>query len=220
VFDVDGTLIRDTVFIWQTLHQAFQSDPEICRRAAEDYRNGRITYAQWATLDVALWQEKGATSSDIEHALRGIRPMDGARQTLLTLKHAGYRLGIVSGSLDMALELTFPDWRELFDEVLVNRLRFDGGGQLIGVTPTEYDIERKGDGLRELGRRLGVEPERIAFIGDHFNDVSAAEAAGFAIAFDCKSEQLARVADVVVSGPDLRRILPYLLSDATGAMLR
>jgi phosphoserine phosphatase len=48
------------------------------------------------------------------------------------------------------------------------------------------------------------------FVGDNYNDVAAMRAAGLGIAFNCKSEELAQVADVVVAGRDLREILKYV----------
>jgi phosphoserine phosphatase len=47
------------------------------------------------------------------------------------------------------------------------------------------------------------------------NDLSAAETAGFAIAFNPRSDALASAASVVVNSPDLRTILPHLVVQAS-----
>ena len=52
--------------------------------------------------------------------------------------------------------------------------------------------------------------DEIVFVGDNFNDISAVEIAGLAISFNSKSEELDRLADVVISEKDLRAVLQYL----------
>ena len=59
-------------------------------------------------------------------------------------------------------------------------------------------------GAAELG-----DPQS-AFVGDHANDLAAARAAGLAIAFNPKSQELVAAAQVVLRGPDLRAILEHL----------
>ena len=208
-FDVDGTLVDDTVFIWKTLHDHFDTDPERRHQAYSDYFSGQIGYSDWFFNDIALLRERGATRDAIEEIVAAMRLTGGVPETLGALRDAGARLVILSGSLEIVVrhfELT--PW---FDEIYLNRLTYAPNGDLIGGTPTPYDVGEKATGLRHIAKAAGIPMARTAFIGDNFNDVSVAEAAGFSIAFNCKSEALAAVADVVVEGGDLRRILPYLL---------
>ncbi|MBN1297066.1 HAD family phosphatase [bacterium] len=213
-FDVDGTLIDDTVFIWQTLHDAIATDPEERRAWEKAFWNKEITYAEWAQHDVDMWRRKGVTRRDLMQYLTPLRPMCGANDALNALHDAGHVLGIISGSLDIALDRAFPDWKTLFRHVFLNHLIFNEQDVLMGVRATSYDIDHKADGLREMARRTGFALTDTVFIGDHFNDVSVAELAGLSIAFNCKSDLLARVADVVVDGTDLRSILPVIRNAA------
>lgn len=208
-FDLDGTLIQGTIFIWQTLHDAFATDPERRRRARKDFHAGRITYRQWFDHDLHMLGEAGATRERMVTALDTIHPTPGAPETLTALREAGIHLAIISGSVDLVLDRFYPD--AVFDEVLINRLDFDDAGRLVGGTHTDFDIDRKGEGVREIARRLGVEVARTAFVGDNYNDVSAARAAGLSIAFNPRSDELTAAADAVVTGDDFRGILPHLL---------
>jgi phosphoserine phosphatase len=61
--------------------------------------------------------------------------------------------------------------------------------------------------------REGVPLSRVAFVGDSANDVWIAEESGLAVAFNPKSTELERVADVIVRSRDLRHILPHLLPE-------
>ncbi len=207
-FDLDGTLVDDTVYIWSTFHAHFGTDRARRARAREDFFAGRIGYREWFETDLELLDAAGADLASMRALVETLPVMPGARETLAELRAQGRRLAVISGSVDLVLDSLFPE--QPFDHVLINRLRFDPSGRLDGGTPTAYDLDRKADGLRELASREGLEPGAVAFVGDNANDVAVAGAAGRAIAFNCKSDDLARVADVVVETHDLRAILPYL----------
>jgi HAD superfamily PSPase-like hydrolase len=209
-FDVDGTLIDDTTFIWETLHDCFQTDPVVRKFWSDAYWQGKISYAEWATKDVELWMEKDINRTRMMEMISNLKPMEGALDTLDNLKEKSHILGIISGSLDIALESTIGDCDHYFDYVFLNRLTFDSEGKLQGITPTPYDIEHKATGLMALVEETGIPIERTVYIGDNFNDVEVAKMAGFSIAFNCKSDDLAKVADRVVPGTDLRVILPLI----------
>lgn len=214
-FDVDGTLIDDTIFIWQTLHDAIGTDPDERKRWSEAFWNKEITYDEWAGRDVAMWQAKDVTRQQLMQHIDALRPMPGALDTLRQLQADQHVLGVISGSLDIALERAFPEWETLFEHVFLNRLIFDGTHRLQGVRATPYDIDHKADGLREMVRRTGISLADTVFVGDHFNDISVAQIAGLSIAFNCKSPDLAKISDTVIAGNDLRKILPVIESYAS-----
>jgi phosphoserine phosphatase len=205
-FDVDGTLVDDTLFIWESLHEHFRTDQEAREQARDDYFSGRLDYPGWFQHDIELLRAAGATRGGIVARIRSMRPMTGAQETLEALTRWGYRLAVISGSIDLVLAELFP--AEPFAHVLINRFHFDSAGELIGGEPTPFDLERKADGLREVARREGVTPAECAFVGDNFNDVEAAREAGLGLAFNCQSPELEAAADLVVPGRDLRAILP------------
>jgi phosphoserine phosphatase len=207
-FDLDGTLVDDTVYIWSTFHEHFRTDQAARRRARQDFYDGRITYRDWFDADIALLDAAGACRESMRTLVATLPVMPGAREALAELRERGHRIGIISGSVSLVVETLFPE--EVFDHVLINRLDFDSSGRLVGGTPTAYDLERKADGLVELARREGLGADRVAFVGDNDNDVAVARVAGRAIAFNCKSGELARVAHVVVTDHDLRAVVPHL----------
>jgi phosphoserine phosphatase len=205
-FDLDGTLIDKTVYIWSTLHQHFGSDPARRQQASDDFHAGRISYRQWFETDLELLRERGANRSGILEALSQLKPVCGAHETLQILKQRGYRLGIISGSLDIVIETFFAD--VFFDHVLINKLRFDQAGGIAGGDPTPFDMDHKADGLAEVARREGISLSQCAFVGDNVNDLSVMKVAGFSIGVFIKDPKVAQVADVVLRLKDLRDILP------------
>lgn len=213
-FDVDGTLIDDTTFIWQTLHDAIGTDPQERDEWATAFWNKEITYEQWAGHDIDMWQRKGVNRQQMITYIDDLKPMLGSQETLLALKTAGHDLGVISGSLDIALERAFPESIAFFEHIFLNRLIFDEDGVLQGIKATPFDIDHKADGLVEMSRRTNIPMSDTVFIGDNFNDVSVAKIAGLSLAFNCKSHELAAVSDHVISGKDLRSILPLIESFA------
>ncbi len=208
-FDVDGTLVDDTVFVWETLHNFFNTDPESRDMAFDNYMSGKWVYEQWFEHDMKLLTEAGATRATILEAIAGMRLTEGALETLVRLRQSGARLAIISGSIDIVVEkFGLADY---FDEVFLNRIWFDDSGRLQRWRATPYDVWDKATGLRTLAEKYGVPMERTAFIGDNFNDVAVAKAAGFSLAIHCKSDELAETVDVVIEEDDMRAVLPYLL---------
>jgi Cof subfamily protein (haloacid dehalogenase superfamily) len=88
-------------------------------------------------------------------------------------------------------------------EELINTLRaqFTPGLTITRTHPrlvegTRHGVD-KGEGLRQLCRRLGVEPERVLAIGDSDNDIPMLQAAGLGIAMGNSTPGLLAVADWV-----------------------
>ena len=196
-------------YVWTTMHGHFRTDSKARAAAKEAFFGKRISYREWFEHDLRLLRAAGATREALVGLFRSIPLVPGAPETLAALRSAGARIAVLSGSVDLLLHTVMPD--ERFDHVLINRLGFDADGHLSGGEATDYDVDRKADGVRELCRREGIAPERCAFVGDNENDLSAASVAGFSIAFDCKSPKLAEAASVAVPGGDLRAVLPYLI---------
>lgn len=204
-FDLDGTLVDDTVFIWQTLHDTLNTDP-VARKSAQDaHTAGRLTYKQWFEHDLRLFRNAGAGREQIREVIHTLKPMSGAREVLEELKTRGHILGIVSGSLDIVVEELFG--KNQFDHLLINHIHFDESGQISGGIATPFDLAGKADGLRELARRENLPMNATAFVGDNFNDFWIAKIAGLAIAFNCKSDELRTVCQVEIKGTDLLELL-------------
>ena len=212
-FDVDGTLIvhPEGKTVWEVLNRAFTGSDDQNSERLQDYLAGRLSYADWVALDVGSWQKHGARRDRMVASLDGLSLVKGAREALAELKSRDVRLAIISGTLDLLLETLFPD--HPFDEVYTNHVHFDGEGRISGWAATPFDMEGKGVALRSIAMREGIALDRVAFVGDSTNDLSAARIAGCTIALNPKSAELERVASVVVRSDDLRAILPYLIEE-------
>jgi phosphoserine phosphatase len=213
VFDVDGTLVEHTEdkTVWEVLNRRFTGTDGTNRERFDAYLAGRLSYAEWVALDISGWRDAGATRDQIVAAFEPLKLVSGARETLDALRERGVRLAVVSGTLDLLLETLFPD--HPFAEVYCNRIRFGPEGRIASWSATPFDMSGKSVALRAIAMREGVPLSRVAFVGDSANDVWIAEESGLAVAFNPKSTELERVADVIVRSRDLRHILPHLLPE-------
>lgn len=210
-FDVDGTLVRhpEDKTIWEVLNRRYLGNDRVNEERYRKVVAGEMSYADWVALDIQGWFDAGATRDDMVEAMAPLRLVDGARDALARLREAGSRLVVISGTLDLLLDTLFPD--HPFDEVYTNRIGFEDDGTISGWTATPFDLEGKAVALRTVALRDGIPLSRCAFVGDSSNDVAVARIAGRTIAFNPRSETLAREADRVVRSDDLRSVLPDLL---------
>lgn len=210
VFDVDGTLVvhPSGKVVWQHLSQRFGTPPEVNRQRLEDHVAGRLPYADWVRLDIEDWQRAGAHRPDIVEALMEFELRDGVRATFAELRARGYRLAAVSGTLDILIDTMLPD--HPFERVYSNQIFFADDGSINGWRATPFDFDGKARALGELSSELGIALERMAFVGDDINDIDAARAAGFSVAFYPRAEALVQHCDLVVRDGSLEQILDHL----------
>lgn len=205
-FDVDGTLVEhpEGRVIWQLLNSRFTGSDEVGELRFRDYVAGRIDYERWVALDVEGWIEGGANRTAILEEVRKLRPIAGAMAALRMLRDRGYRLAVISGTLDVVIDEHFPD--HPFESVFTNKLHFHENGQLASWEATRYDMEGKARALELLAEQAGIPLSRCAFVGDHLNDVPVARRAGYSVAFNPKCEELIAAATVTVRSESLEAV--------------
>jgi phosphoserine phosphatase len=194
--------------VWQLLNARFGcGDAEETTRF-QAYMRKEITYPEWVDLDVGEWVRAGATREQLSEIIRAhLRLVPGARETALELRARGYRLAVISGTLDLTLELLFPE--HPFEEVFTNRIWFDGDGRIAGWEATPYDMEGKAEALSAIAARMNVPLAATVFVGDNINDLQVMARAGLAVAFEPKHPSVTAAAAAVVRG-DLRGLLDLL----------
>ena len=212
-FDVDGTLVEheEDKTVWEVFNRRFTGDDGINKERLQAYKDGRLSYADWVTLDIESWRVAGARRDDLVAALEPLRLVGGTHEALATLKEHGVRLAVISGTLDILLDMLLPE--HPFDEIYCNRIRFNDDGTIHSWIPTPFDMQGKETVLRAIALREGYDLARCAFVGDSSNDIWIARQAGFTVGFNPKTAQFEEVVDVVVRSGDLREILPHLLDD-------
>lgn len=210
-FDVDGTLIDNVTFSWQVFHDYFQTDRHRREDAKKRFFEGKISYLEWAEHDISLWREKNARKDDFFRAAEHLKLMEGAMETLEELKKNGLKLAIISGSLNVILEKFIPNYKDFFDDVFLSRIYFDGNGFISKVEATEFDMDAKALALKKIAERENISLKECVFVGDYLNDMKIIQEAGLGIAFNCRHDELRKIADVCIDKKDLREILKHIL---------
>ncbi|NIR87483.1 HAD-IB family phosphatase [Candidatus Bathyarchaeota archaeon] len=204
VFDVDGTLIR-AYSSWQHLHERLGTWDK-GRRYAERFRQGTITYEEWARLDASLW--KSLPLQRVQQIINSIPYADGAREVITTLRKAGFKVVLLSAGLSLATERIN---REIgVDDSLTNELIVKDGF-LTGEVKVNVSFNNKDKALRSILQRFDVKIDECAAVGDDETMIPLFEKVGLRIAFNPRSKLVEDHADVVIRSDDLREVLSHLL---------
>lgn len=209
-FDVDGTLVRsrNQQVVWELFNRHYCT-PAVDGDRFSAFRQRHITYAEWVALDVLDWLIAGATRDEMSRLVQdNLSLVPGATQTLEELARQQQRLVVISGTLDITLQVLLPG--DPFEEVHTNQLFFGPCGRLTGWRATRYDMQGKALALERIAQRMDIPLAQTVFVGDNVNDVYAMDRAGLAIAFEPKAPEVARAADHVVTG-SLQGLLPLIL---------
>lgn len=205
VFDMDGVLV-DIESSWEFVHKAFKVDGN---ENLEKYLQGAFDYREFMRRDIGLWGRVHV--NQIRDILNRAPLMNGAKETIQTLKKFDYKTAIISSGLDI---LARNLQKELeIDYVYANDLQINSQGILTGEGEEIVDLWNKVAVLHALAKHLGITTRQCAVIGDSIYDVPLFQAAGFSIAFNPGNERVKENAIVSILEKDLRKILHYFIPE-------
>jgi len=202
VMDVDSTLISAEVI---DLLAARAGCAEQVAKITASAMRGDVDFATALRERVALLA--GLDASVLDDVRRQVVLAPGARTLIKTLRHLGFRCGIVSGGFTQLTDALATDLG--LDYAAANTLEIAGGkltGQLTGPV---IDRAGKAAALRQFAERAGVPLSQTVAVGDGANDLDMITTAGMGIAFNAK-QAVRAAADASVSVPYLDTVL-YLL---------
>ena len=175
---------------------------ELLQRVAEEELDIRKSVIEGAKI----W--KGVPIDASYHYLVKRLPlMDGAEETVATLKKWGYEVGCISSGVSQffmepftrRLQLDFAYSHILGSENEVH----DGTVQFIMAGP------EKATTIYHYTQIKGHPLQSIASVGNGFNDIDLFKVSAFSIAFNPVDPSVSDAASVTVESKDLRSILPY-----------
>jgi phosphoserine phosphatase len=205
VFDVDGTLMKS--FSWQYLHEALGTWNQ-GRRYFEQFFHGEITYEEWACLDAALW--RGQPLERIQRIVNAMPYTDGAREVLTTLRKRGFKVVLLSAGLSLVTERIRKEIG--VDAALANELIVKNGC-LTGEVKVNVSFNNKDKALHSILKRFDAEIDECIAVGDDETMIPLFEKVKLAIAFNPRSKNVEKHADIVVESNNLHDILHYILKN-------
>ncbi|HZZ53595.1 MAG TPA: phosphoserine phosphatase SerB [Trebonia sp.] len=209
VMDVDSTLIQEEVI---DLLAARAGCADEVAKITESAMRGELDFAASLRERTALLA--GLDASVLDAVRASLRLTPGARTLIRTLKHLGYKCGIVSGGFTAMIE---PLAASLgIDYVAANTLEVADGKLTGRVLEPVIDREGKTEALRRFARTAGVPLAQTVAVGDGANDLGMIAAAGLGVAFNAKP-MVRDAADTALSVPYLDTVL-YLLGISRDAV--
>ena len=215
LFDMDGVLLNGR-FI-RVLADRVGKLSEL----AAFVDNFTISAEQRARKIAAIFS--GVRQSTFEQTAKEIPLMDGAIETVVSLRKIGYRVGIVSDSYYIASEIVRR--RVFADFSFAHLMHFRNGKASGHVTLSPAMRHDQGccehlfckvNVLRHLSEQLSITPENVIAVGDGENDICLLREAGKGIAFQPKVPQLRDVAQYVFEGT-LSAVLSVIQFPVTGS---
>jgi len=207
VFDMDGVL-TDCKSSWYFIHKYFGTDNMENIRL---FNEGKIDYPTFIYMDVMLWKSKDPylTIEKLKKIYERMPMMNGAYETVKTLKEKGMKLAIITGGLDIIADIVSK--RLGIEIYYANGLETDRNGVITGKAKMVVNPYRKDIALMNLLDKLKIKPQDTVAIGDGEVDVPMFKIAGTGIAFDPLSDNVEKSANIVIKKKNLTEILPYIL---------
>jgi HAD superfamily phosphoserine phosphatase-like hydrolase len=197
LFDMDGVLL-DGRFV-----EAVAKKVGVEGDLARLLDNALVADGERSRLIASLFV--GVYADTFEEIARSIPLVEGARETVIALRKAGYRVGIVTDSYQIAAETVR---RRVFADFSIGHImRFRGGRSTGELTLSPWMLDHggcpdhvccKSNVLRNLRQVADLVPEQTIAVGDGENDVCMLEEAGISVAFRPRSASVELAAKHVV----------------------
>ncbi|HXY82891.1 MAG TPA: HAD-IB family phosphatase [Candidatus Saccharimonadales bacterium] len=201
VFDLDGTL-TPVDSLWTYLHAAFGTGDK-GKESARMYRDGQLTYAEWASADARCWA--GISLRTLENALDKIPFRSGAKELFQTLKARGVKTAIVSAGLSIlankAKNQLGADFAMANDLILRD-------GVLTGEIIVNVNLSEKMEFVKRVAAQLHIECDEVALVGDRPQDLTIPDC--LKIAINPQDQLTIQSADCVIGNDCLLEILEIL----------
>ncbi len=147
----------------------------------------------------------GVSYDIFEQIARDMPLVEGAVETVLALRKAGYQVGVLTHNFQVAAEVIRR--RVFADFAMAHLLRFRNGactGEVV-LAPAMLDPEGcpqhpccKSNVLRHLRAAAGLTPQHVLAVGAGLDDICLLRAAGVSVAFRPKSKLVAKAAGYTV----------------------
>ncbi len=193
-FDVNGTLIDQSS--WEIFTSGEKEAEQELKDLFNNYYNNKISLGDfWEKMASALKKTGNANMGYICNHSDDINTLkNGAEDLINYLKDKGYKIYLISCSIDIYLE-------KLTQKLNLNgfyagtKFLFNEEGELLSIKSECLENKNfKEEKIREISKDNSAEIEDIVFVGDGKNDIGAFKMTKKGIAIDSKVKELRNIA--------------------------
>lgn len=186
-FDLDKTLTHQNS--WFDLNLALGMTAEEDQQLYDEYYEGKIDYKEWIKKILDIFKARGkANKNTITEALSKNSIVDGGKGLVDYLKSEGYKVVLISGSIDIAVKQIAEKLGIEMAEA-TNTFIFDNNDKLKDIITIDDDKVAKLTILKNFCKKLNIDITECACIGDGDNDIELFKATKHGITFkDSKIE--------------------------------
>lgn len=192
-FDVNGTLVD------QNSWDIFTFSEEIEKKLKDifdDYENNKIPLRDfWDQVALVFKSIGNANIEYIRNHFDDANVLkEGAEDLINYLKEKGYKIYLISCSIDIYLE-ELTRKLKLDGFFAGTKFIFDENGELLSIESECFEDKNfKEEKVRKVAEENNAEIEDIVFVGDGKNDIGAFKITKNGIAIDSKVEELRNIA--------------------------
>ncbi len=199
LFDMDGVLLDGDFVVELAARVGVESD------LAHLMNSGVLSDEERSRAIAALFV--GVSVEVFEETALAIPLMTGAVETIVGLRQAGYRVGIVTDSFHLAAEIVRR--RVFADFCVAHVLHFRNGAATGEITPAPAMVDPRGcrdhsccqsNVARFLETTSGVDPKHTLAVGNGDNYRCMLSTAGMSVAFRPRSDEVEHAAQYCIRG--------------------
>lgn len=185
-YDLDGTLIDGTAFLLVARYFGFED--EVLHHDAR-FRAGEITLEQCFEIEFAHLE--GRSINEVEAALGQGSWFPAIEEGVQMLHNGGLRTAVLTDNPDFIARYVR---RFGIQEILASPAEVDGD-TITGKVHPRFD---KWGSLNEHLEQTGIDPARVAHIGNDINDIAVWKHVGLGVCVEPTSTKVAQSADIVI----------------------
>ena len=202
VFDFDSTLMDGETIEFLAREVGIE---EQVKKITDSAMQGELDFFESLTKRVSLL--KGLDVNVVNKVCEALPLMNGAEETICSLKKRGYKVVCFSGGFKNA---TVPFAQKFNLDGEFSNILHSKNGLLTGLVGGEMMFnDSKGTMIQTLQKLLNIPVSDTITIGDGANDLSMFKYAGTKISF-CGKPILEQNADIKIKEKDLSLIIDYL----------
>ncbi len=180
-FDLDQTLIEQNS--WYKLNLGLGVTADEDKGLFEKYIKDKFSYKEWNQELLKLFKERNkANKTNITNILSEYTLKDGAREIIEYLKQKGYIVAIISGSIDILVDIVAKDLGVKYRRAC-NKFVFDDQDMLESIITDEKDSIHKVVILQSICEESDIRMNECVCIGDGSNDLPLFVETGHGITF-------------------------------------